>query len=142
MTLSFEQARACVLREVSAARPTPATEQVPALEADGRVLAETVVADRDYPPFPRAARDGFAIRAADVPGELQVIGEVRAGEVYGGSIGPGGAVEIMTGAPLPSGADAVVMVEHTEREGNRVRVGRALTPGENFGAQGQEARSG
>lgn len=142
MTLSFEQARACVLREVSAARPTPATEQVPALEAAGRVLAETVFADRDYPPFPRAARDGFAVRAADVPGDLQVIGEVRAGEIYRGSVGPRGAVEIMTGAPLPTGADAVVMVEHTEREGNRVRVGRSLTPGENFGAQGQEARSG
>jgi molybdopterin molybdotransferase len=142
MTLSFEQARACVLREVSAARPTPAAEQVPALEAAGRVLAETVFADRDYPPFPRAARDGFAVRAADVPGDLRVIGEVRAGEVYRGSVGPGGAVEIMTGAPLPAGADAVVMVEHTEREGNRVRVGRALTLGENFGAQGQEARSG
>jgi molybdopterin molybdotransferase len=142
MTLSFEQARACVLREVSAARPTPAAEQVPALEAAGRVLAETVFADRDYPPFPRAARDGFAVRAADVPGELHVIGEVRAGELYRGSVSPGGAVEIMTGAPLPSGADAVVMVEHTEREGNRVRVARTLTPGENFGAQGQEARSG
>jgi len=142
MTLSFEQARACVLREVSATRRVPATEQVPALEAAGRVLAETVFADRDYPPFPRAARDGFAVRAADVPGDLRVIGEVRAGEVYGGSVSPGGAVEIMTGAPLPSGADAIVMVEHTEREGNRVRVGRSLTPGENFGAQGQEARSG
>jgi len=142
MTLSFEQARECVLREVSAARPTPATEQVPALEAAGRVLAETVFADRDYPPFPRAARDGFAIRAADVPGDLLVIGEVRAGELYHGSVGVGEAVEIMTGAPLPSGADAVVMVEHTEREGNRVRVGRTLTQGENFGAQGQEARSG
>ena len=106
------------------------------------MLAETVFADRDYPPFPRAARDGFAVRAADVPGDLQVIGEVRAGEIYRGSVGPRGAVEIMTGAPLPTGADAVVMVEHTEREGNRVRVGRSLTPGENFGAQGQEARSG
>ena len=142
MTLSFEQARACVLREVSAARPVPATEQIPALEAAGRVLAETVFADRDYPPFPRAARDGFAVRAADVPGELHVIGEVRAGEIYRGSLSAREAVEIMTGAPLPAGADAVVMVEHTEREGNRVRVGRALTPGENFGAQGQEARRG
>jgi len=142
MTLSFEQARACVLREVSAARPVPATEQIPALEAAGRVLAETVFADRDYPPFPRAARDGFAVRAADVPGELHVIGEVRAGEIYRGSLSAREAVEIMTGAPLPAGADAVVMVEHTEREGNRVRVGRALTPGENFGAQGQEARIG
>ena len=58
------------------------TEQVPALEAAGRILAEEITADRDYPPFPRSARDGFAIRAADVPGELRVIGEVRAGDVY------------------------------------------------------------
>ncbi|MGE5325901.1 MAG: gephyrin-like molybdotransferase Glp [Deltaproteobacteria bacterium] len=142
MTLSFEQARACVLREVGSARKVPASEQVPALEAAGRVLAEEIVADRDYPPFPRSARDGFAIRAADVPGELRVIGEVRAGELYRGFVSPGGAVEIMTGAPLPEGADAVVMVEHTEREGNRVRVARQLKPGENFNAQGVEARQG
>jgi molybdopterin molybdotransferase len=125
MTLSFEQARACVVREVLAARKTPAVEQVSPLHAAGKVLAEEITADRDYPPFARSARDGFAIRAADVPGDLQVIGEVRAGEVYNGAVGMGQAVEIMTGAPLPDGADAVVMVEHTEREGNRVRVGRA-----------------
>jgi molybdopterin molybdotransferase len=142
VALSFEQARACVLREVGAARKIPATEQVPALEAAGRVLAEEITADRDYPPFPRSARDGFAVRAADVPGELHVIGEVRAGEVYRGSVSSGGAVEIMTGAPLPQGADAVVMVEHTERVGNLVKVARPLTPGENFSAQGIEAERG
>jgi molybdopterin molybdotransferase len=142
VALTFEQARACVLREVGAARRVPVTEQVPALEADGRVLAEEITADRDYPPFPRSARDGFAVRAADVPGALQVIGEVRAGEVYRGSVGPGAAVEIMTGAPLPEGADAVVMVEHTERVGNQVKVGRFLKTGENFNAQGIEAKRG
>lgn len=142
MTLSFEQARACVLREVSAARGIPPAETIPALEAAGRVLAETAAADRDYPPFARSARDGFAIRAVDAPGNLRVIGEVRAGELYTGSVGAGEAVEIMTGAPLPQGADAVVMVEHTEREGNRIRVGRGLKAGENFNAQGQEARQG
>jgi molybdopterin molybdotransferase len=142
MTLSFEQARACVVREVLAARKTPAVEQVSPLHAAGKVLAEEITADRDYPPFARSARDGFAIRAADVPGDLQVIGEVRAGEVYNGAVGMGQAVEIMTGAPLPDGADAVVMVEHTEREGNRVRVGRALKPGENFNARGVEVRTG
>ena len=92
MALTFEQARACVLREVGAARSVPATEQVPALEAAGRVLAEEITADRDYPPFPRSARDGFAVRAADVPGELHVIGEVRAGEVFRGSVSAGGVV--------------------------------------------------
>ena len=131
-----------MLREVGAARGTMRTEQVPVLEAAGRILAEEITADRDYPPFPRSARDGYAVRAADVPGDLQVIGEVRAGEVFRGSVSPGGAVEIMTGAPLPEGADAVVMVEHTEHIGNLVRVGRTLKTGENFNAQGIEAKQG
>ena len=142
MTLSFEQARACVLREVGAGRGRLLTEQVSALEAAGRILAEDVTADRDYPPFPRSARDGFAVRAADVPGDLRVIGEVRAGELYSGEVTAGEAVEIMTGAPLPEGADAVVMVEHTERSGNRVQVSRSLKVGENFNPQGIEAKHG
>lgn len=142
MTLSFEEARACVLREVSAGRGSLPTEQVAALESAGRILAEEITADRDYPPFARSARDGFAIRAADVPGELRVIGEVRAGEVFRGSVSPEGAVEIMTGAPLPEGADAVVMVEYTEHVGNLVRVARSVKSGENFNAQGIEARQG
>jgi molybdopterin molybdotransferase len=142
VTLSFEQARECVLREVSAGRGGRPTEQISSLEAAGRVLAEEIPADRDYPPFARSARDGFAIRAADVPGELQILGEVRAGEVYRGSVSPKGAVEIMTGAPLPAGADAVVMLEHTERNGDRVKISRALECGENFAAQGSEAKRG
>jgi len=140
--LTFEQARACVLREVSAGRGSLATEQIPSLEAAGRILAEEITADRDYPPFPRAARDGFAVRAADVPGELRVIGEVRAGDVFRGSVSAGGAVEIMTGAPLPDGADAVVMVEHIERVGDRVKIDRSIKSGENFNAQGIEAKHG
>jgi len=142
VALTFEQARACVLREVSAGRGSLPTEQVPSLEAAGRVLAEEITADRDYPPFRRSARDGFAVRAADVPGELQVIGEVRAGEVFRGSVSTGGAVEIMTGAPLPEGTDAVVMVEHTERVGDRVKITRSLKSGENFNARGIEAKQG
>ena len=142
MTLSFEEARACVLREVGAARGVLSTEQIRSLQAAGRILAEEIPADRDYPPFPRSARDGFAVRAADLPGELHVVGEVRAGEVYTGSVGRGQAVEIMTGAPLPEGADAVVMVEHTTRSGDRVNIPRTLRPGENFNAQGLEARRG
>jgi molybdopterin molybdotransferase len=142
VTLSFEEARACVLREVRAGRGNLATEQVPLLESAGRILAEEITADRDYPPFARSARDGFAIRAADVPGELRVIGEVRAGEVYRGSVSSGGAVEIMTGAPLPEGADAVVMLEHAERSGDRVKIDRSLQAGENFTARGAEAKQG
>src|SRR5262249_49969484 len=79
---------------------------------------------------------------SDVPGELRIIGEVRAGEVFRGSVGPGQAVEIMTGAPLPEGADAVAMVEHTEHSGKVVRVGRSLKSGENFNARGVEAEHG
>ena len=88
MTYSFEQARESVLREVKRARrgrPSPRNS----MRCDGRVLAEDILADRDYPPFARSARDGFAVRAADLPGELRVIGEVRAGEVFEGAVGAG-----------------------------------------------------
>jgi molybdopterin molybdotransferase len=118
------------------------TETVSLAEAAGRVLAEEISADRDYPPFPRSARDGFAVRAADLPGELRVIGEVRAGEVFSRPIAAGEAVEIMTGAPMPDGADAVVMVEHTERAGERVKIERSSQSGHNFTPKGSEARGG
>jgi molybdopterin molybdotransferase len=139
VALTFDEARACVLREVGVSM---GTESVTLAEASGRVLAEEVTADRDYPPFARSARDGFAVRAADLPGELRVIGEVRAGQMFSGSITEGEAVEIMTGAPLPEGADAVVMVEHTKREGDRVHIQRSAQPGENFNPRAIEARSG
>src|SRR5258708_5365998 len=103
VALPFEQARACVLREV---RPLNGTEPVALADAAGRVTAEDVAADRDYPPFPRSARDGFAVRAADLSGELTVIGEVRAGDSFSGAISKGQAVQIMTGALEPVVADA------------------------------------
>ncbi|MGH9594172.1 MAG: gephyrin-like molybdotransferase Glp, partial [Bryobacteraceae bacterium] len=142
MALTFEQARASVLQEVSSRRVLPAAEEVAALEASGRVLAAEIAADRDYPPFARSARDGFAIRCSDIPGELRVIGEVRAGTVFSGAVGAGEAVEIMTGAPLPEGADSVVMIEHTERSGDVIRVAGSLKSGENFNARGLEAQRG
>jgi molybdopterin molybdotransferase len=138
-SVTFEEARACVLRETSVAM---GVECVPLAESGGRVLAEEIRADRDYPPFARSARDGFAVRAADVPGTLWVIGEVRAGEVFTRPVGPGEAVEIMTGAPLPEGADAVVMIEHTERVGDDVSTERAATAGDNFSPRGIEAHAG
>ena len=110
-TLSFWDARSCVIDRVIAARGVPATEQVGLDCAAGRVLAEDAHADRDYPPLARSVRDGFAVRASDTPARLRVIGEVRAGEVFVGQLSSGEAVEIMTGAPIPTGADAVVMVE-------------------------------
>jgi molybdopterin molybdotransferase len=141
-TFTFEQARQCVLERVAESRPTLLTEDVALLESAGRVLAESVAADRDYPPLARSVRDGFAVRAADLPGELRVIGEVRAGEKFSGEVRTGEAVEIMTGAPLPQGADAVVMVEHVTLNGRSVNVPRTLRSGENVSPQGCEGESG
>ena len=144
MALTFLEARAAVLQRARRADPNDAhaIEPLGPLQALGRVIAENVSADRDYPPFARSARDGFAVRAADLPGELAIIGEVRAGQVFEGRVIAGQAVEIMTGAPVPEGADAVVMVEHTERTEDRVRISQAAHPGENVSARGVEARQG
>lgn len=146
MPLSFQDARACVIREVRARLQTPPAETIPTLEASGRILAEDIPADRDYPPFPRSARDGFAVRTGDLPGDLRIIGEVRAGGSFPGVVNAGEAVEIMTGAPVPEGADAVIMIEHTERpadhNGTRVRIPGTAEPGENFNARGAENAQG
>ncbi len=145
--VSFEQARHIVEQHAAEVRPGPA-EAVDLLSAAGRVLAQEIRADRDLPPFPRATRDGFAVRAADVaqvPAALQVIGEIRAGASLADSaltVGPQHAVEIMTGAPVPRGADAVVMVEYTQRDGDRVEVQRPVSSGENVIPRGSESRAG
>jgi molybdopterin molybdotransferase len=99
------------------------TEEILLLQGLGRVLAEPVVADRDFPPFPRATRDGFAVRAEDLASGLtllRVVGQVRAGDTYDLPVASGEAVEIMTGAAVPVGADAVVMVEYTERKSKEI----------------------
>jgi molybdopterin molybdotransferase len=145
--LSFEDARHLV--EEHAQRVTPKeVETINLLPALGRVLAEPIVADRDFPPFARATRDGYAVRAADVtevPAQLEVVGELKAGdwpEPELCTVGPGQAVGIMTGAPLPAGADAVVMVEYTSLEKHSVEVRRSVTKGENFVPRGAEAHAG
>jgi molybdopterin molybdotransferase len=145
--LSYEAAAAAVLAEAERARDgARAAERVPMAEAAGRVLAEAVVADRDQPPFPRATRDGYACRAADLAlGPLRVIGQVRAGEGWKGSaIGPGEAVEIMTGAPVPAGADCVAMVEHVAEGAGHVALSgpREMAAGENLVPAGAEAQAG
>src|SRR5262249_20809384 len=106
-----------------------------------RVLAADVAADRDSPAVSRSVRDGYAVRAADVPGELRIVGEARAGERYIGAVSPGEAVEIMTGAPIPSGADAVVMIEHTRRIDGRVSTDRPAAPNQFINPRGCEARA-
>jgi molybdopterin molybdotransferase len=112
----------------------------------GRVLAEPVYADRDQPPFPRSTRDGFACRAADLAAgrPVTVIGLIRAGETGPIAITTRQAVEIMTGAPVPGGADCVVMVEHVQRNGEALRLapGRSIAGGENIVPRGSEAQAG
>lgn len=122
-------------------------ESVSLLDSLGRVLAEPIRADRDQPPFPRSTRDGFACRAADAASGqwLRVTGAIRAGEPVGcNTITAGEAIEIMTGAPAPAGADCVVMVEHVQYEEGTIRLttGRSISSGENIVPQGAEARAG
>ena len=143
--LKFHEARNTVFEKARQWRVLPSPEIVSLLESSGRVLAEPIDADRDLPPFPRATRDGFALRSADgakPPIRLRILGQVKAGEGFAGRIGVGECVEIMTGAPVPEGADAVIMVEHTTPQGEWVEVGRSLVPGENVVRRGSEARQG
>jgi molybdopterin molybdotransferase len=144
--VSFEEARHIVEQHASKVS-SKETETVDLLSGAGRVLAEALAADRDFPPFARATRDGFAVRAqdvAEVPARLQLIGEIKAGGAtdHGFNLEAGQAVSIMTGAPVPSGADAVVMVEYTSQAGNSVEVKRSVKSGENFVPRGAEARQG
>jgi molybdopterin molybdotransferase len=138
--LTFDQGRAAVLREVGVSRTAP--ESIPLDQALNRVLATPAQADRDLPPFNRSARDGFAVRAADLPGELRIIGEVQAGQTFAGRLSPGEAVEIMTGAPVPEGADCVVMVEQVERRPGIVAIPHPAAPNQNISPRAEEAAIG
>ena len=147
--LSFEDAHQLVFSHANQlGSPQRRVEQVPILDSQGRVLAEDIMADRDFPPFPRATRDGYAVRSEDVqhvPAVLKVGGEVRAGGNFPAGfsrLNAGEALSIMTGAPVPDGADAVVMVEYTERAAVRVRILRAAVAGENVVPRGSEAKRG
>ena len=143
--LTFAQALAEVAVHAASSRAAGLVETVGLLESAGRVLGVAVMTDRDQPPFDRSTRDGYAMRGGDVGLELRVVGSVRAGERWcGAALAEGEAIEIMTGAPLPSGADAVLMVEHaTVADGVlRVEKGRSLRAGENVVPRGAEARAG
>jgi molybdopterin molybdotransferase len=118
---------------VLARTPILPTERIRTVEAQGRVLAETVVSSEQLPPFPAATVDGYAVVAADRLEWRTVQAEVLAGQAGAGApIGPGTAARIMTGAPLPAGADAVVMFEQTEEGDGRVRLERPVGPGDNL----------
>jgi molybdopterin molybdotransferase len=143
--LTFEQARQRVIEIATKNRRSPATEQEKLSDALGRILADVVKADRDYPPFDRSTRDGYAVRSVDAtkPGaNLEVIGEIKAGDTFAEEIRAGQCVQIMTGAAVPRGADAVVMIEHTQREGNRITLHRAPEAGQNIVPCGSESRAG
>lgn len=145
--IAYREALELVL---AAAKALPA-ESVPLAGAMGRTLARDVKAREDIPPFTKATMDGYALRAADTepagpggPGwvDLEVVADLPAGRLPKKPIGPGQAVRIMTGAPLPAGADAVVMVEDTASHGQAVTVRCRVRPGDNIGLAGEDLKKG
>jgi molybdopterin molybdotransferase len=148
---SYDEAAALVAAYAARlARLRPGIERVRLDHALGRVLAEPLRADADQPSFPRSTRDGFACRAAEASSHrlLAVAGSTRAGQTPSGSLPRGAVWEIMTGAPVPAGADAVIMLEHVEETGApfaraiRLLPPRTIRKGENIVARGTQARKG
>lgn len=140
--IPFEAARQRVLDQAKSAQLSLAKEDIELSQASGRVLASSVLADRDYPPVARSIRDGYAVQSTDFNGIGEVIGEVRAGQPATIPVGPHQAIEIMTGAPIPPGADAVIMVEHTSRSGSQIRTDRRPVSGEFINPAASESRKG
>jgi molybdopterin molybdotransferase len=144
---SYNEAAALVLGHAARLRQLqPSSERVTLSSAAGRVLAQPLHADQDQPPFARSTRDGFACRAAEASTHtpLNLVGTTRAGDAPAGKLPKGAAWEIMTGAPVPAGVNAVMMLEHVRVEGNKVRLlpPRKLEKGENIVAQGAQAHAG
>lgn len=142
--LTFEEARRKVIEQVGKMRGPRASTTVSVWDALGLVLAQEVKTDREYPPFNRSTRDGYAVRSKEVKPETQLkcVGEIKAGDTVAEALTPGTCVQIMTGAAVPSGADAVVMIEYTQREGELVRFERAAQAGQNIVPRGSEAPAG
>ena len=144
--LQIEEAQAMLTEQV---RKIEQTERVSLADALGRVLAEDVTAERDQPPFPRSPLDGYAVRAADVagaskenPAVLHVIGRIYAGYVFDGIVGEGQAVRLMTGAPIPEGADAIIRQEDTFAENDTVQIYVSSEPYQNYCFQGEDYKAG
>lgn len=136
--LAFEQAQALILARTARLD----SESVPAAAAAGRVTAEPVRAAVDLPPFPSSAMDGFAVRAADLPGRLPVVARVAAGRPAARALRRGEAMEISTGGVVPDGADTVVPVEDVVNHGNEIEVAGTLDPGTNVRPGGGDLRAG
>jgi molybdopterin molybdotransferase len=135
--MTVEAARTAMLAEVSALE----AETVVLAQAIGRVLAQDITAVRDQPPFTNSAMDGWALRAADAPGALRIVGESAAGHGYEAALNANEAVRIFTGAALPRGADTVVLQEDATRDGDRVTV-PAAPAGDNIREAGRDFRAG
>ena len=144
--IEFEEAREIVIKTLRSIPSKLLTETIALEQAHGRVLAKDAKADRDYPALRRSLRDGFGVRAADLPGTLRIRGEVRAGDPSELPLASGEALEIMTGAPVPDGADAVVMIEHVAgsrwSSGNEVTIERTAERGQFINGRGAEAQAG
>src|SRR6266849_4993955 len=142
--LTYEQARRTVIEQVVKAKGPRATATLSVWDALGFVLAEEIKTDRDYPPFHRSTRDGYAVRAAEgAPGAtLRCVAETKAGDTVAQPLAPGTCVQIMTGAAVPDAGDAVVMIEHTTRDNDSVRFDRPAQPGQNIVPRGSEGKQG
>jgi molybdopterin molybdotransferase len=142
--LTYEQARRTVIDQVKKATGPRPTASLSVWDALGFVLAQEIQTDREYPPFNRSTRDGYAVRAAEaLPGvALPCVAEIKAGDDVTHPLAPNTCVQIMTGAAVPPGADAVVMIERTQREGDLVRFERAAGAGQNIVPRGSEAKAG
>jgi molybdopterin molybdotransferase len=142
--LHFDEARQMVIAKAKEHSGSRQTVTLGVDEALGYVLAEEVRTDREYPPFDRSTRDGYAVRAREYgPGvTLRCVGEIKAGDTVSQPLEPGTCVQIMTGAAVPAGADAVVMIEFTKRTGEMVTFERATQAGQNIVPRGSEAKAG
>ena len=142
--LSYPEARARVIEQTKKYSRPRATLSKTVNDALGDVLAREIRSDRDYPPFHRSTRDGYAVRSSEAsPGAtLKCTGEIKAGDTVTEPLAPGACIQIMTGAAVPTGADAVVMIEFTARSGDAVTFQRANSPGQNIVQKGSEAHAG
>lgn len=138
--LTFEQARQEVISQISKSKRPTVTTDLNVWDALGYVLAQELIADRSYPPFDRATRDGYAVRASEstAGARLTCVGEIKAGDALTEPLKQGTCVQIMTGAPVPPEADAVVMIEYTSRDREFIHFQQAATKGQNIVTAGSE----
>ncbi|NLP30813.1 MAG: molybdopterin molybdotransferase MoeA [Clostridiales bacterium] len=136
--IELEKAQELISNKVQKAK----TEQISILDAVGRVLAEDIISNQNYPPFDRSPLDGYAVRAEDIPGKLKIIDKIYAGDVSQHQLTEGTAIRIMTGAPIPKGANCIVRQEDTDSDGEYVKVHVKHKPYDNYVYKGEDIKSG